>query len=143
MARVDGKPRLVETLSLADEAEEHARKKVKEMVEDIELGMATKEKLYFIRYDDNDGEHFTAHQLQQFSGVARYPIDAWEAAGSPMLTTTGWIKMCMRIAQKNISELHVVFEASQQLDSSAASDIRVPTPPLPPGDAVPERRGLH
>ena len=28
------------------------------------------------------------HQLPEFPGTAKYPVDAWEAVGSPMLTTT-------------------------------------------------------
>ena len=75
-----------------------------------------------------------AHQLPEFPGVARYPIDEWESAGSPTLTTKGWIKMCMRIAQKNMSELHTVFEAAQKLDPSTANDFGAPWSILPVKD---------
>ena len=39
------------------------------------------------------------NRLPEFPCVARYPIDSWEAMGSPTLSTKGWIEMCMRIAQ--------------------------------------------
>ena len=71
------------------------------------------------------------HQLPEFPGVAQYPVDAWVALGSPMLTTTGWIKMCMCIAHKNMTELHTVFEAAKKLDPIAANDSRAPPPPPP------------
>ena len=29
------------------------------------------------------------HQLAEFPGVTKYPVDGWEEAGSPMLTTKG------------------------------------------------------
>merc|ERR1712087_757211 len=36
------------------------------MVEDIEQGKITKEKLYRIKYDDGDLEHFTAAQVSEY-----------------------------------------------------------------------------
>ena len=77
-----------------------------------------------------------AHQLPEFPGVARYPVDAWEAVGSPMLTTKGWINMWKIIAQNSMADLHTVFEAARKLDPSTVSDVRC-TPSLPSWSSVP------
>ena len=66
-------------------------------------------------------------QPMQFPGVARYPIDAWEDAGNPMLTRSGWSKLCMRIAQRDMKHLQSIFEIAQKLE---AEEERTPT--LPP-----------
>ena len=66
-------------------------------------------------------------QLMQFPGVARYPIDAWEDAGNPMLTRKGWSKLCMCIAQRNLNELHAIFEIAKKLEAEEEW-----TPTLPP-----------
>ena len=53
------------------------------------------------------------HQISGFPGVARYPIDEWEEAGSPMLTVTGWCVLCMKVAEKNMEDLHKVFTCAE------------------------------
>ena len=61
------------------------------------------------------------HNIKEFPGVSSYPVDAWEDAGSPMLSVTGWIKLCVRIAQ-NMGDLHTIFEAAEKLDPEATKE---------------------
>ena len=95
--------------------------------------------------------------MPEFPGVAKYPIDTWEAMGAPKLTTKGWIEMCMRIAQKNMADLHTVFEVTKKLEPmTAASDASTgvgsglqcgiageppPSPPLPSASSAASEPG--
>eukprot|EP00975_Prorocentrum_lima_P034154 7177761-Prorocentrum_lima.AAC.1 len=55
--------------------------------------------------------HLTAH--------ARYPIDNWVRQGQPCITTTGWIKLCMKISQNDYDNLKTVFQvADKELSTS-------------------------
>ena len=58
--------------------------------------------------------------MPEFPGVAKYPIDAWEAMGEPKLTTRGWIAMCMCIAQKNMEGLQGVFDVAERIEAKQA-----------------------
>ncbi len=75
------------------------------------------------------------HNLPEFPGVSIYPIDAWEEAGSPMLTVVGWVKLCVRISKKNFERLESIFEAAQKVDQKVANeekdqcDLRASAPP--------------
>ena len=60
--------------------------------------------------------------MAEFPGVAKYPIDEWERANSPMLSRKGWIKLCMRIAQKTLADLHTIFDCAKKLDSTTIED---------------------
>ena len=62
------------------------------------------------------------HNVKEFPGVSNYPVDAWEDAGSPMLSVTGWIKLCVRIAKQNMVDLHTVFEVAQKLNPEATKE---------------------
>ena len=44
--------------------------------------------------------------------VARYPIDMWELNGMPMMTTKGWAKLCMLIAQQDLKNLQNVYDTA-------------------------------
>ena len=39
-----------------------------------------------------------------------------------MLSVTGWIKLCVRIAKKNMVDLHTVFEVAQKLNPEATKE---------------------
>ena len=58
-------------------------------VEDIEVGVISKERLYRIRYSDGDVEHFTAEQVREFADAGwRGPIFCWSQPGpQPVMTT--------------------------------------------------------
>ncbi len=72
--------------------------------------------------------------MKEFPGVSVYPVDAWEEAGCPMLIQRGWLKMCVRIAQKNVEDRHTIFEAAEKLGPVVAREAsdRSATPPPPP-----------
>ncbi len=48
-------------------------------------------------------------------GIARYPIDTWEAQGQPRITTKGWVKLAMMIATKKMDKLASVFTCGEKL----------------------------
>ena len=58
--------------------------------------------------------------VPEFPGVAKYPIDAWEAMGKPKLTTSGWNAMCMCIAQKDMEGLQGVFDVAERIEATQA-----------------------
>ena len=60
---------------------------------------------------------------RKMKGIARYPIDQWEAQGNPCLTKDKWVMLCLAIAQKGLDKFSGVdalmfeklFEVSEQM----------------------------
>eukprot|EP00975_Prorocentrum_lima_P066741 12910941-Prorocentrum_lima.AAC.1 len=50
-------------------------------------------------------------------GIAKYPIDQWMAAGQQVITTKGWVKLCMKIASRDLDNLSKVMTVRQELDA--------------------------
>eukprot|EP00974_Lingulodinium_polyedra_P078667 7618996-Lingulodinium_polyedra.AAC.1 len=55
------------------------------------------------------------HSYPEFSRIAKYPVDAWEEAGAPCMTTKSRAKLCMKVAEKVQSNLQNVFEMAKDL----------------------------
>jgi len=51
----------------------------------------------------------------EINGVAKYPLDEWEKQGQPMITTSGWIKLCMKICAKDMKNLENVYTMAVKL----------------------------
>ena len=52
---------------------------------------------------------------QTMPGAARYPIDEWEKAGCPSFSTVSWIKLCVKVAEGDMTNLANVFEVGAKL----------------------------
>ncbi len=52
---------------------------------------------------------------EQYMAIARYPIDEWVSNGEPVLTTMSWIKLCIKIAEKDNTNLHSILELGEKL----------------------------
>ena len=59
--------------------------------------------------------HTIMEKGKPFRGVARYPLAAWEREGAPVMTRLHWAKICMRIAQKDFTNLEHVFRAAERI----------------------------
>ena len=59
------------------------------------------------------------HLVDGFPGVARYPVDEWEAAGAPIMTVKSWVKLCMRVAMNDLSNLQHILDIAQKYDTAA------------------------
>ena len=57
-----------------------------------------------------------------FPGIAKYPVARWEAEGQPCISSTSWIKICMKIAMEDMDNLQAVFDVGAKLLKSAPSD---------------------
>eukprot|EP00974_Lingulodinium_polyedra_P056684 5451711-Lingulodinium_polyedra.AAC.1 len=55
------------------------------------------------------------HNFPEFPCIAKYPADAWEEAGAPCMTTKSWANLCIKVAEKDISNLQNVFEVANTL----------------------------
>eukprot|EP00974_Lingulodinium_polyedra_P017564 1704055-Lingulodinium_polyedra.AAC.1 len=55
------------------------------------------------------------HNVPEFPCIAKYPVDAWEEAGAPWMSTKGWAKLCMKVAEKDLSNLQHVFDIANDL----------------------------
>ena len=53
-----------------------------------------------------------SHLIDGIPCIAKYPIDLWEINGAPMMTTKGWAKLCMNIAEKDLDNLQHVFDTA-------------------------------
>eukprot|EP00974_Lingulodinium_polyedra_P100649 9749554-Lingulodinium_polyedra.AAC.1 len=62
------------------------------------------------------------HQYPEFPCIAKYPVDMWEEAGEPCVTTKSWAKLCMKVAEKNLSNLQGVFDAATKLCDEKQSE---------------------
>ena len=47
-------------------------------------------------------------------GIARYPIDEWEAKGEPCFSTKSWVKFCIKVAETDMANLSGIFELSMK-----------------------------
>ena len=56
------------------------------------------------------------HLVDGFPGVAKYPVDEWEAAGAPVMTSKSWVKLCMRVAKNDLANLQHIMEVAKKLD---------------------------
>ena len=56
------------------------------------------------------------------AGIARYPVDQWIREGQLMISEKGWAKLCIRIAQNDISNLALIFEKANELVDTLADD---------------------
>eukprot|EP00975_Prorocentrum_lima_P016723 3545889-Prorocentrum_lima.AAC.1 len=50
-------------------------------------------------------------------GIARYPIDQWMAAGQPVITTKSSVKLCMKMASRDLDNLSTVMSLCQEMDA--------------------------
>eukprot|EP00975_Prorocentrum_lima_P049652 10389652-Prorocentrum_lima.AAC.1 len=50
-------------------------------------------------------------------GIARYPIDKRMAAGEPAITVKHWVKLCMKIAAKDLKYLGKVMSVCTDMDA--------------------------
>eukprot|EP00974_Lingulodinium_polyedra_P060849 5867212-Lingulodinium_polyedra.AAC.1 len=55
------------------------------------------------------------HVDPEFPCIAQYPADAWEEAGTPTMTTKGWAKVCLKVAEKDMNNLQNVFDVAESL----------------------------
>ena len=46
--------------------------------------------------------HLVTHEGRRMEGIARYPLDSWEAAGDPCFTTEKWGMLCMLLSEKGL-----------------------------------------
>eukprot|EP00974_Lingulodinium_polyedra_P062825 6065419-Lingulodinium_polyedra.AAC.1 len=53
-----------------------------------------------------------------FFCIAKYPIDEWEEAGAPMMTTKGWAKLCLKVAEKDLKNLQNMFDVAKSFGGS-------------------------
>eukprot|EP00974_Lingulodinium_polyedra_P087970 8530903-Lingulodinium_polyedra.AAC.1 len=57
-----------------------------------------------------------ARVVEGFPCIAKYPIDEWEDAGAPMMTTNGWAKLCLKVAEKDIKNRQNMRSMSMRSD---------------------------
>ena len=53
--------------------------------------------------------------VEGFPCIARYPVDEWIDNGEPYLSTVGWCKLCMKVADRDLTTLHTVFTTADTL----------------------------
>ena len=53
------------------------------------------------------------HNLPQFPFISKYPIDEWEALGSPCFSKRSWYKLVMRICKNDMERLGELFDISK------------------------------
>ena len=53
------------------------------------------------------------HNLPEFPFISKYPIDDWEAAGSPCFSKRSWYKLVMRICKNDMEHLGELFDTSE------------------------------
>ena len=47
-----------------------------------------------------------------FPGIAKFPVEQWLEQVAPCLTTHGWIKLCLKIAERDMDNLENIFHAA-------------------------------
>ena len=52
---------------------------------------------------------------EDFVGIARYPIDQWIASGEPRITSTGWVKLCIKIATNDTVNLNNILKVGERI----------------------------
>ena len=57
------------------------------------------------------------HQVYQdiMPGIAKYPVDQWAAMGEPTFTVMSWIKLCVKVATNDLTNLGSVMEVAEKL----------------------------
>eukprot|EP00974_Lingulodinium_polyedra_P035106 3372628-Lingulodinium_polyedra.AAC.1 len=55
------------------------------------------------------------HVVEGFPCIAKYPIDECEEAGAPTMTTKGWAKLCLKVAEKDLKNLQNIFAVAKTL----------------------------
>eukprot|EP00974_Lingulodinium_polyedra_P125148 11193437-Lingulodinium_polyedra.AAC.1 len=55
------------------------------------------------------------HNFPELPRIAKYPVDAGEEPGAPCLTTKSWAKLCMKVAENDLTNLENVFEVAKTL----------------------------
>ena len=63
------------------------------------------------------------HPQEGFPMVAMYPIDEWEKAGEPWMSVSSWAKLCMRVANKNLTSLQSIMEVAKKYDTETFETI--------------------
>ena len=59
------------------------------------------------------------HLFKEFPGIAKYPVDQWEREGELVLDQAGWCKICLKIAEKDMTNLGMIFETAQKISQAA------------------------
>ena len=54
--------------------------------------------------------HLATADGRQMAGVAKYPIDAWEAEKNPCFTSEKWAMICMMMAEKGLGQGGITSE---------------------------------
>ena len=49
-----------------------------------------------------------------FPGVARYPVEEWEAEGFPIMPVISWARLCKRVAVNDPDNLQDILETAQK-----------------------------
>ena len=62
------------------------------------------------------------HTHPEFPGIAKYPVDAWEKAGAPMVAVKSRCKLGMRVASKDPTKLGRVLEAAKTCEEKAIKE---------------------
>eukprot|EP00975_Prorocentrum_lima_P023370 4914760-Prorocentrum_lima.AAC.1 len=50
-------------------------------------------------------------------GIARYPIDEWKAKGEQVITVKGWVKLCLKIAANDTTNLKGIFSLCKEMEA--------------------------
>jgi hypothetical protein len=49
-----------------------------------------------------------------FPGVGHFDLDLWRKENQPVLTTVGWLKMAMKVAENDLENLLDVFNVARE-----------------------------
>ena len=60
------------------------------------------------------------HQVDGFTGVARYPIVGWEEASVPYSTEESWTNLSMEMATSELGNLASVIDTGQNMNGRIA-----------------------
>ena len=57
------------------------------------------------------------HQIDSdiMPGIATYPDDEWTAQGEPIFSQKSWIKLCMKVARHDMTNLGSIMETAAKL----------------------------
>eukprot|EP00974_Lingulodinium_polyedra_P068699 6653074-Lingulodinium_polyedra.AAC.1 len=55
------------------------------------------------------------HTVKGFPCIAKYPVDEWEAAGAPTMTTKGWAKLRPKLTDKDPNHSQRIFDVATEL----------------------------
>ena len=64
---------------------------------------------------------------EYFVGIARYPIDQVIASGEPRITSTGWVKLCIKVATKDTVNLNNILKVGEKLLSKISNRLGRPS----------------